>query len=155
MHPPKLPRLPLQVQVLAGLQAEPSAWTFATPTAPRRLRGAACLTAVLAQGRALQAGAPLAAISWENFTPGAISKTFKSFKDKVYYGDVLPPVGSQTISYARFLHLLSTRMVRPPAARLCLIEGPCMRVGMCHASRLQARPQGHRHQHCGAARAQS
>ncbi len=73
-----------------------------------------------AQGRALQAGAPLAAINWESFAPGTIAKTFKSFKDKVYYGDVLPPVGSQTISYARFLHLLSTRMVRPPAARPAL-----------------------------------
>jgi hypothetical protein len=45
----------------------------------------------------------------------------------VYYGDVLPPVGSQTITYARFLHLLSTRMVRPPAAR----PGPRARGHVC------------------------
>ncbi|KAK9845418.1 hypothetical protein WJX81_006080 [Elliptochloris bilobata] len=57
-------------------------------------------------------GVPLAAINWENLTPGAIASGFKTFKDRVYYGDVLPPVGSQTLSYARFLHLLSTRRIK-------------------------------------------
>ena len=64
--------------------------------------------------RAAQMGAalPLAAINWENFTPGNIQKGFTTFRDRVYYGDVLPPVGSQTLSYARMLEMLSQRKVR-------------------------------------------
>ena len=58
------------------------------------------------------AALPLAAINWENFTPGAITKGFTTFRDRVYYGDVLPPVGSQTLSYARMLEMLSQRKVR-------------------------------------------
>jgi len=65
----------------------------------------------------LQAAAPLAAITWESFTPGSIAQGFKTFKDRVYYGDVLPPVGSQTISYARFLELLS-----PCPCSVCQLE---------------------------------
>lgn len=68
------------------------------------------------QRRALQAGAPFAAITWESLAPGNIIDGFKTFKDRVYYGDVLPPVGSQTISYARFLDLMSRRKARPHRA---------------------------------------
>lgn len=31
--------------------------------------------------------------------------------DKVYYGDVLPPIGSYQLSYARLLQLLHERKV--------------------------------------------
>ena len=67
----------------------------------------------------MRAGAalPLAAINWENFAPGNIKKGFTTFRDRVYYGDVLPPVGSQTLSYARMLEMLSQRKVRPKRAR--------------------------------------
>lgn len=66
------------------------------------------------QRRAARMGAalPLAAINWENFMPGNIKKGFTTFRDRVYYGDVLPPVGSQTLSYARMLEMLSQRKVR-------------------------------------------
>ena len=70
---------------------------------------------VVQRRRAARMGAaalPLAAINWENFTPGNIQKGFTTFRDRVYYGDVLPPVGSQTLSYARMLEMLSTRKVR-------------------------------------------
>ena len=71
------------------------------------------------QRHALRAGAalPLAAISWENFAPGNIKKGFTTFRDRVYYGDVLPPVGSQTLSYARMLEMLSQRKVPPNCLR--------------------------------------
>ena len=70
----------------------------------------------------MQAAAPLAAITWESFTPGSIAQGFKTFKDRVYYGDVLPPVGSQTISYARFLELLSRRKARRQSKECCSVS---------------------------------
>lgn len=37
---------------------------------------------------------------------------FQKLYDKVYYGDVLPPVGSHQMSYARFLELLQKKRVK-------------------------------------------
>lgn len=36
----------------------------------------------------------------------------KAVYHRVYHGDVLPPVGSFQLSYAQFIHLLSTRKVK-------------------------------------------
>ena len=36
----------------------------------------------------------------------------RNARDAVYYGDVLPPVGSQQLSFARFLELLTHRRVK-------------------------------------------
>ena len=41
-----------------------------------------------------------------------LKKQFKEFRDRVYYGDVLPPVGSQQISFARFMELLAEKRVK-------------------------------------------
>eukprot|EP00884_Botryococcus_braunii_P006729 jgi/Botrbrau1/16057/Bobra.7_2s0031.1 len=55
---------------------------------------------------ALAAGAPLAAFNWEVLKPTNVLKTAQKLRDRVYYGDVLPPIGAQHISYARLLQLL-------------------------------------------------
>lgn len=54
--------------------------------------------------------APFAAISFESI--GNIRKSFQEFKDRIYYGETLPPVGSLSLSYARFLELLAERRVK-------------------------------------------
>lgn len=43
---------------------------------------------------------------------GAMRKAAKRVYDRVYYGDVLPPIGSFQISYARFLQLLHDKKVK-------------------------------------------
>lgn len=64
------------------------------------------------QARMLLAGAPLAAVNLSNLSPKKVTAAFKSLKDKVYYGDILPPVGSQQISYARFMDLLHDKRIK-------------------------------------------
>ncbi len=54
--------------------------------------------------------APFAAINFENLKD--LKKTFQSFSDKIYYGEVLPPVGSLSLSYSKFLDLLEARQVK-------------------------------------------
>ena len=54
--------------------------------------------------------APFAAINFENMKD--LKKTFQSFSDKIYYGEVLPPVGSLSLSYSKFLDLLEARQVK-------------------------------------------
>ena len=54
--------------------------------------------------------APLAAINLESLQN--IKKTFQSLSDKIYYGETLPPVGSLSLSYAKFLDLLEARQVK-------------------------------------------
>ncbi len=54
--------------------------------------------------------APFAAINFESLKD--LKKSFQSFSDKIYYGEVLPPVGSLSLSYAKFLDLLDARQVK-------------------------------------------
>ena len=54
--------------------------------------------------------APFAAISLESI--GNIQEGFQNFKDRIYYGETLPPVGSLSLSYARFLELLAERRIK-------------------------------------------
>ncbi|DBB13646.1 TPA: hypothetical protein ACH3X3_000668 [Trebouxia sp. C0006] len=54
--------------------------------------------------------APFAAINFENLKD--LKKAFQSFSDKIYYGEVLPPVGSLSLSYSKFLELLEARQVK-------------------------------------------
>ena len=54
--------------------------------------------------------APFAAINFESLKD--LKKTFQSFSDKIYYGEVLPPVGSLSLSYSKFLDLLDARHVK-------------------------------------------
>ena len=57
------------------------------------------------------AAAPIAALSLsESF--GKVKKQFNSVKDKIYYGDILPPVGSQQLSYARFMDLMHDKRIK-------------------------------------------
>lgn len=55
-------------------------------------------------------------------------KQARSLYDKVYYGDVLPPVGSAKISYAKLLQLLAERKVKRlylmADGRYALVEVP-------------------------------
>lgn len=53
--------------------------------------------------------APFAALS---LNLPELKKQFKTLYDRVYYGDVLPPVGSQQISYARMLDLLAQKRIK-------------------------------------------
>lgn len=54
--------------------------------------------------------APFAAMSFGSLQD--IKKTFQQFADKVNYGETLPPVGSLSLSYAKFLDLLEARQVK-------------------------------------------
>ncbi|KAL4436128.1 hypothetical protein ABPG77_005576 [Micractinium sp. CCAP 211/92] len=59
---------------------------------------------------AVQAAAGAAAGLDQKF--GELKKAAKNAYDRIYYGDVLPPVGSFQISYARMLQLLHERRVK-------------------------------------------
>lgn len=54
--------------------------------------------------------APFAAMSFRSLKD--IKKSFQEFSDKVYYGETLPPVGSLSLSYAKFLDLMEARQVK-------------------------------------------
>lgn len=58
------------------------------------------------QAKMLMAGAPFAAVTAEDLSPAKAITAFKQFRDKVYYGDIMPPVGSQQLSYAKFMELM-------------------------------------------------
>ena len=58
------------------------------------------------------ASAPIAALSLSNVSFGKLKKQFNSVKDRIYYGDILPPVGSQQLSYARFMDLMHDKKVK-------------------------------------------
>lgn len=63
---------------------------------------------------------PFAALSMEAFTSGnlkditaqKISKLWTRFKDSINFAEILPPIGSQQLSYAKFLELLSHRKIK-------------------------------------------
>ena len=77
--------------------------------------------------------APFAAINFESLKD--IKKTFQDFSDKIYYGETLPPVGSLTLSYSKFLDLLEARQVKRITlmadGKVALVEVPCMHLN-CH-----------------------
>lgn len=77
--------------------------------------------------------APFAAINFESLKD--IQKTFKDFSDKIYYGETLPPVGSLTLSYSKFLDLLEARQVKRITlmadGKVALVEVLCMHLN-CH-----------------------
>ena len=56
--------------------------------------------------------APIAALSLSDVSFGKLKKQFNSVKDRIYYGDILPPVGSQQLSYARFMDLMHDKKVK-------------------------------------------
>ena len=58
------------------------------------------------------AAAPMAALSLSDLSFGKLKKQFTSVKDRVYYGDILPPVGSQQLSYARFMDLMHDKRIK-------------------------------------------
>ena len=57
-----------------------------------------------------------------------LKQTGKRLYDRVYYGDVFPPVGSFQLSYARLLELLARRKVKRLVllsdGRACIVEVP-------------------------------
>lgn len=74
-----------------------------------------------------------------------LRKKFKSLYDKVYYGDVLPPVGSQQLSYARMLELLKDKQVKRITlmsdGQIALVEvrsSCCSVVGCSHENAAHA-----------------
>ncbi len=54
----------------------------------------------------------MAALSLSNLSFGKAKKQFNSVKDRIYYGDILPPVGSQELSYARFMDFMHDKRVK-------------------------------------------
>lgn len=54
----------------------------------------------------------MAALSLSDLSFGKLKKQFTSVKDRVYYGDILPPVGSQQLSYARFMDLMHDKRIK-------------------------------------------
>ncbi len=67
---------------------------------------------MLLQAGLLLSAAPFAAVNLSTLSPSNIKAMYKSLRDKVYYGDILPPVGSQQISYARFMDLLHDKRIK-------------------------------------------
>ncbi|KAK9817951.1 hypothetical protein WJX72_004798 [[Myrmecia] bisecta] len=70
--------------------------------------------------------APFAAITLQDL--GNIRTTLKKFYDRIYYGEVLPPIGSGQMSYARFLQRLANKEVKRITlmadGRVALVEVP-------------------------------
>ena len=54
--------------------------------------------------------APFAAISLDRFKD--IGKSARKLYDRIYYGEVLPPVGAAEMSYARLLEHLENKTVK-------------------------------------------
>ena len=54
----------------------------------------------------------MAALSLSDLSFGKLKKQFNVVKDRVYYGDILPPVGSQQLSYARFMDLMHDKRIK-------------------------------------------
>ena len=80
---------------------------------------------------------PFAALSLEavtsNFTAQKISKLWTRFQDSINFGEILPPIGSQQLSYAKFLQLLSHRKIK----RIILMDNAtCAIVEVCSLSLL-------------------
>ena len=78
---------------------------------------------------------PFAALSLEavtsNFTAQKISKLWTRFQDSINFGEILPPIGSQQLSYAKFLQLLSHRKIK----RIILMDNAtCAIVEVCSLS---------------------
>lgn len=77
--------------------------------------------------------APFAAINFESLKN--FKKTFQDFSDKIYYGETLPPVGSLTLSYSKFLDLLEARQVKRITlmadGKVALVEVARMHIN-CH-----------------------
>lgn len=80
------------------------------------------------QAKMLMAGAPFAAVNTANLSPAKAISAFKQFRDKVYYGDVMPPVGSQQLSYAKFMELMHRKLVKRVVllsdGKVALVEVP-------------------------------
>ncbi|KAL3137049.1 hypothetical protein ABBQ32_006634 [Trebouxia sp. C0010 RCD-2024] len=70
--------------------------------------------------------APFAAMSFRSLKD--IKKSFQEFSDKVYYGETLPPIGSLSLSYAKFLDLMEARQVKRITlmadGKIALVEVP-------------------------------
>ncbi len=73
--------------------------------------------------------------SWE-LTPGVSDRLqVKAVRDRIYYGDLLPPVGSQQLSYARFMQLLTMKQVKRVTlmadGQIALVEVRGVERGCC------------------------
>ena len=62
---------------------------------------------------------PFAALSlgaftsnFKDITAQKISKLWTRFQDSINFAEILPPIGSQQLSYAKFLQLLSHRKIK-------------------------------------------
>ena len=51
-------------------------------------------------------------LSLKDLTFGKLVKAWKRFADTANYAEILPPLGSQQLSYAKFLELLSHRQIK-------------------------------------------
>eukprot|EP01025_Chloroclados_australasicus_P034264 TRINITY_DN3506_c0_g1_i3.p1 TRINITY_DN3506_c0_g1~~TRINITY_DN3506_c0_g1_i3.p1 ORF type:complete len:377 (-),score=34.06 TRINITY_DN3506_c0_g1_i3:8-1138(-) len=71
--------------------------------------------------------APFAAINFQEALT-SLRSSFRKIYDKVYFGDMLPPVGSLRLSYSRFMQLMHDRMVKRVyimgEGRMALVEVP-------------------------------
>lgn len=69
--------------------------------------GAAATLAAKAEAAEGGEAAPSSPLNLES-----LQKQYKALRDRIYYGDALPPVGSQQLSYARFMQLLADKRVK-------------------------------------------
>ena len=95
-----------------GSPASGSLVTQGQPAPVSTLYRASSLFSQHAQASASGAAAPMAALSLSDLSFGKAKKQFNSIKDRVYYGDILPPVGSQELSYARFMDMIHDKLVK-------------------------------------------
>ena len=51
-------------------------------------------------------------LDWRNITAKQIGQAWRRLQDTVQFAEILPPIGSQQLSYARFLELLNARRVK-------------------------------------------
>lgn len=85
--------------------------------------------------------APLAAMSISSLAD--IQQGFQAFKDRIYYGETLPPVGSLSLSYAKFLDLLEQRKVKRiilmADGKIAMVEVTCQFQCAASPSRCNSR----------------
>lgn len=80
---------------------------------------------------------PLAALSLESvkerfrgLSVTDFKKQWRRFTDTANYSEVLPPIGSQQLSYAKFLEMLSHRLVK----RIYLLDNGTCAIVEVHIS---------------------
>ena len=80
-------------------------------------------------------------LSLRDLTAKKLAKAWSRFMDTVNYAEILPPVGSQQLSYAKFLELLSKRKIKRiilmDNATCAIVEvrpgrSACVRSLLCH-----------------------